>query len=178
MSFSGLFSMIASGLIIAAIAIFIFTFLSKNKSKSATPPPLSKNTVADSFTKIKCNKRFLGIAFIIIAIVSFIFAIVIGAQSSGSYELSQAYGGDAYTGIQNAAAQTANNIMYSNEIIKLCACGIFVILGSILAILGIYFVSESNKEASQASVDNNSKKKTDDTSYYTQEENYDQNYYQ
>ena len=178
MDFSGLFSIIASGLIIAAIAIFIFTFVSKNKSKSDTIPSLSQKTATASFSKIKFDKRFLGIAFIIIAIISFIFAIVIGAQSSGSYELSQAYGGDAYTRIQNAAAQTANNILHTNEIIKLCACGIFVILGSILAILGIYFVSESNKETSQASVDNNSKKKTDDTSYYTQEENYDQNYYQ
>lgn len=39
-------------------------------------------------------------------------------KSSGLYEPSNTYGGDAYTGIQNAAAQTANNLTNVAEIAK------------------------------------------------------------
>ena len=63
----------------------------------------------------------VGVIILIFAIVMFalnpnIFAprmkeIFEEDISSPSYELDEAYGGDAYTGIQNAAAQTANNLI-------------------------------------------------------------------
>lgn len=43
-------------------------------------------------------------------ILSFIFGIVMLSQGVGSYANNMQYGGDAYTGIQNAAAQTARNV--------------------------------------------------------------------
>ena len=47
---------------------------------------------------------------ILSGILSFIFGIVMLSQGVGSYESNMQYGGDAYTGIQNAAAQTARNV--------------------------------------------------------------------
>jgi hypothetical protein len=47
---------------------------------------------------------------ILSGILSFIFGIVMLSQGVGSYANNMQYGGDAYTGIQNAAAQTARNV--------------------------------------------------------------------
>lgn len=51
-------------------------------------------------------------------ILSVIFSFVIKRLDAGTYELAAKYGGDAYTGIQNAAAKSANNIIYLNEAVK------------------------------------------------------------
>ena len=53
-------------------------------------------------------------------------------MSTGYTELSERYGGDAYTGIQNAAAQTANNIRYLAEIIQIGLGGILLIAGLLI----------------------------------------------
>lgn len=47
---------------------------------------------------------------ILSGILSFIFGIIMLSQGVGSYANNMQYGGDAYTGIQNAAAQTARNV--------------------------------------------------------------------
>ncbi len=47
---------------------------------------------------------------ILSGILSFIFGIIMLSQGVGSYASNMQYGGDAYTGIQNAAAQTARNV--------------------------------------------------------------------
>lgn len=65
---------------------------------------------------------FLGIIAVILGIVCF-------CLDSGSYEPNQYYGGDAYTGIQQAAAQSANNVM---QLAKICKFG----FGSILIVSG------------------------------------------
>lgn len=43
-------------------------------------------------------------------LVSLFFGIMMYSMPTGYWESSERYGGDAYTGIQNAAAQTANNV--------------------------------------------------------------------
>ena len=58
-----------------------------------------------------------------------LYSLILGLSSSaqalqmnkGGLESFSTYGGDAYTGIQNAAAQTANNVYYGNDI--LCGLG-------------------------------------------------------
>ena len=47
---------------------------------------------------------------IIVGIISIILAIVCFASDTGDWEKESTYGGDAYTGIQNAGAVTANNV--------------------------------------------------------------------
>lgn len=50
--------------------------------------------------------------------LSVIFGLIMMTLDTGSWESNLSYGGDAYTGIQNAAAQSANNIMALAEIAK------------------------------------------------------------
>ena len=66
------------------------------------------------------SKNFItGVIFIIAGIIAIAFAIVVISQATsyyvGSYTWYETYGGDAYTGIQNAAADTANNVYYLNN---------------------------------------------------------------
>ena len=58
------------------------------------------------------NKKLLKIFGIALGVLTIILAIVVFTQNVGYYESSHSYGGDAYTGIQNASAQAANNVKY------------------------------------------------------------------
>lgn len=71
------------------------------------------------------------IVFSIIALVAMIFAIICFVSSIDSYrehvELLS-YGGDAYTGIQNAAADTANNVyLLNNSLYFLFGCSFSIV---------------------------------------------------
>ncbi len=57
------------------------------------------------------KEKFLtlaALAFIILGVIAFIMGS--NLTYYGSYESTEKYGGDAYTGMQNAAAKTANNV--------------------------------------------------------------------
>ena len=54
-------------------------------------------------------------------------------QDVGYWEASISYGGDAYTGIQNAAAQTANNVQ---DLAEIAAMG----FGFLLISLGLFMI--------------------------------------
>ncbi len=77
-------------------------------------------------------KRKLAMLAIIIGAIAIVMAIVCFALSPGDNQYNSSYGGDAYTGIQNAAAQTARNIVRTNTIIKIG-------FGSLLLVAGIAF---------------------------------------
>ena len=68
-------------------------------------------------------------------VLSIIFGFVLRSASTGLYEVSTEYGGEAYTGIQNAAAQTANNVIDLAQVVRdgisclLIAVGLIVIFG-------------------------------------------------
>ncbi|MBO4893736.1 MAG: hypothetical protein J5562_02330 [Clostridia bacterium] len=70
-------------------------------------------------------KKFSNIVGIISGFISVVFSFVVKGMSIGSYERNYTYGGDAYTGIQNASAQTANNVQ---ELADLVRTGIFAFL--------------------------------------------------
>ena len=65
------------------------------------------------------KKKLMAYICLAIAALSLIFAIVCFTMDvdyvRGSTESNSSYGGDAYTGIQNAAAQTATNVYYMNK---------------------------------------------------------------
>lgn len=65
-------------------------------------------------------------------LLSIIFSFIIFFMSNGYFELSERYGGDAYTGIQNAAAQTANNVQDLCELVQMGFGGILLIAGLLL----------------------------------------------
>ena len=92
------------------------------------------------------SRKTINIIGILAGALSIVMSIVTFCLSTGLSESNSRYGGDAYTGIQNAAAQSANNIMYSNIILKIA-------LGSLLLVVGIvlicYFVGNLKKQESE-----------------------------
>lgn len=68
--------------------------------------------------------------------ISVILSIICFCLYDGGYESSYTYGGDAYTGIQNASAQAANNLINLADIVKFG-------FGSVLLIGGLYLILSS-----------------------------------
>ena len=67
-----------------------------------------------------------------LGILSFVFAFMIFVANVGYNESDEYYGGDAYTGIQQAAAQTANNVVDLAELLQCGLACILVIHGGVL----------------------------------------------
>lgn len=93
--------------------------------------PVRPNSGIDSFAKknSKAGKKICSIAGAIGGFISIIFGFIISGMSTGSWENNTSYGGDAYTGIQNAAAQTANNVQDLAEILKIGSAFALIIFG-------------------------------------------------
>lgn len=93
--------------------------------------------------KIRKNIGF-GIAYIILGVISVIWGLTLGYV--GNYESASYYGGDAYTGIQNAAATTANNVDSLGKVVCSGLKGIMIVFGGTLITVGVYSIlkKESN----------------------------------
>ena len=69
----------------------------------------------------------------VIGMLSGVLSIILGFMASGysigSFELETSYGGDAYTGIQNAAAQTANNVRDLAKIVRFGCSSLLIVIG-------------------------------------------------
>jgi hypothetical protein len=77
-------------------------------------------------------------------ILSVLFGLITLSQDTGSWESSSSYGGDAYTGIQNAAAQTANNVQDLAEIVAMGFGFLLIALG----LFGIFYFITKMKNLS------------------------------
>lgn len=82
-------------------------------------------------------KSIRSIAFIILGIVALTFSNEINDQRLGDYISTSIYGGDAYTGIQNAAADTGNNVYKQSQIVQQGFSYTFILVGWSLLIIGI-----------------------------------------
>jgi len=67
--------------------------------------------------------------------ISLIFSIIIFSMDTGYFESSKMYGGEAYTGIQNAAAQTANNAQALCKLLQMGFGALLLIIGLVLIIV-------------------------------------------
>ena len=94
------------------------------------------------------KKQFIGVVAFILAALSLIFAIYcfsVNVSANGSYEENKSYGGDAYTGMQNASAQAANNALNAertlckliNTMTTVCGMG-FVLVTVAGAAVGVH----------------------------------------
>ena len=92
------------------------------------------------------NKKLLKIFGIILGVLAIVLAIVIFTQDVGYYESNHSYGGDAYTGIQNASAQAANNIMYVGELIRFSIGSLMLVMG-LGMLLGSLCITTGKKAA-------------------------------
>lgn len=91
------------------------------------------------------SRKFLGVMFLIIAGISLVFAIscfrLETDEMRGDIEWNESYGGDAYTGIQNAAAQTANNTYYVGLNISNFAKCVTTMGGFLFTVISFLFAS-------------------------------------
>ena len=82
-----------------------------------------------SAVKQKVKGKASCVFGVISGILSILFGLITLSQDTGSWESSSSYGGDAYTGIQNAAAQTANNVQDLAEIVAMGFGFLLITLG-------------------------------------------------
>ncbi len=80
---------------------------------------------------------FASMGGIVVGAISVIQSFIIGSHATGSHVTNSTYGGDAYTGIQNAAAAGARNAEITNDILVQGFSAILLVLG--LALI-CYFV--------------------------------------
>ncbi len=92
------------------------------------------------------NWKLLKTFCFILGILSIIMAITVYSGSVGYTESFKSYGGDAYTGIQNAGAQAANNIKYLGETIR-SALGSFLLIQGLCMLLGSFCIKKAPKAA-------------------------------
>ena len=93
------------------------------------------------------KKRLLGVLLIIVGIVSFSLSISCYRLSNGDYMSYEYYGGDAYTGIQHAAARTANNMQYLIDALKTCFGHVLMVAALILWATGLYGLLQRDEQA-------------------------------
>ncbi len=91
-------------------------------------------------------KKFTGLLSLIASIVSAVLSIVLFNMETGSYESPLYYGGDAYTGIQQAAAQSANNTIALAEICSTGFGAICLIAAFAFFMLALLLFSSKNQK--------------------------------
>ena len=99
------------------------------------------------------NRKLLSIILAIVGIVAVILGIVCFCSDSGNNEYNEYYGGDAYTGIQNAAAQTARNVKDLGNIVKVGFGSVLLVAGFALAGCGICGLIPEKKTEQTAPVE-------------------------
>lgn len=87
----------------------------------------------------------LLIGFIVLTIFGIISTIYISNLPIGDLADKNIYGGDAYTGIQQASATGASNTLYLSQI-AMAGFSLFGIFNIIVGIIGIIYVTISLKE--------------------------------
>ena len=96
--------------------------------------------------KSKKSNRICPIIGVIGGLISIIFGFVVSGMSTGNWESNSSYGGDAYTGIQNAAAQTANNVQDLAAILKTGMSFSLIVFGiAMIAYFGLKLSKNTEK---------------------------------
>ena len=120
----------------------------QNATPAFTPVQTAGNGGLSGFANknAKKGKLICSIIGAIGGFISIILGFVVSGMSTGSWESNTSYGGDAYTGIQNAAAQTANNVQDLAEILKTGMSSALIIFGiAMIAYFGLKFFKNTEK---------------------------------
>lgn len=83
-------------------------------------------------------KKAVSVIGIINGILSFIFAYYVNSMDTGKFISRESYGGDAYTGIQNAAANSGNNIQELCMLVQSGFTYFFIVFGIAMIVFGLY----------------------------------------
>lgn len=101
---------------------------------------------ATSAVKAETPKTNFKNVLNICGILSLIFGLIVFNKNTGYSQQSITYGGDAYTGIQNAAAQAANNVKFLNEAVVYGFGALLIVVGiALVCYFGRKYVIENNK---------------------------------
>ena len=96
-------------------------------------------------TNQKKGQAFFSILGIIGGIVSIILGLAVVYYDTGAWEMSNRYGADFYTDVQNSVAQAANNIQCVAEMLNTGISSMLIIFGvAMIAYFGLKFLK--NKE--------------------------------
>ena len=96
-----------------------------------------------------------------VLIIGFIALIILGvsmisyandSSNSGRTTSMESYGGDAYTGIQQASATTANNVYKNNDnlLFYIKSNGIFYVIAGATGLLYCFFDKSKNQSSEKA----------------------------
>jgi len=85
-------------------------------------------------------RRVFGALLLAFSLIAFIASMSMFDSYTGGYESNERYGGDAYTGIQNAAAQTANNVERLSTIVSEGFGSLFLLSSFTMFACGLYQV--------------------------------------
>ena len=105
-----------------------------------------KPQTIDKILKPQIKDKIFDILGMVTGILSVIIGITFFSGSYGVHVTSQSYGGDAYTGIQNAVAYTGNNVRALAKLLKSGFAWILIIIGlAIIFYFASRFISRKNK---------------------------------
>ena len=90
-------------------------------------------------------KKSFAYIFILIGIVSVILGTVCYSMETGQREFNYSHSEDAYTGIQNGVAQTANNVKYLTEVTAFGFGSVLTVGGVFMLVFGIKNLSAAKK---------------------------------
>ena len=103
--------------------------------------PYSNATQEAYPAKAKSKGKVACIFGMLSGALSVLFGLLTLGMDAGAWEANSSYGGDAYTGIQNAAAQTANNVQ---DLAEIAAQGFGFLLIS-LGLFAIFYFATKKK---------------------------------
>ena len=86
------------------------------------------------------KSTFFGVLYIVIGLLSIIWGLQLNYY--GNHSKEAIYGGDAYTGIQNASSKTANNVNELGDLLCISFKGILIVMGGTIIIYGISTISK------------------------------------
>ena len=141
------------------VAAYVEEFKTGRKVKNSVVSPVqteSNNKLkASEKKKFKTSIRSFSLLGVFGGLLSVVFGFVVSNMSTGYWESSKNYGGDAYTGIQNAAAQTANNVQDLAEILKTgISFGLIVFGIAMISYFGLKIFNAESKKVSTYDVEN------------------------
>ena len=94
--------------------------------------------------------KIFDLAYVVIGALAIVFAIICFAMEVNAdtcaWVSKLSYGGDAYTGIQNAGAATANNINILNDSINILVANVKTCFGFVFLLVGLLFVVKGLKK--------------------------------
>ena len=86
--------------------------------KATEPKPSSTKPFETTQKGINARKVLRAIFLVVIGIWALVLSGKMDDRETDDYAFFHSYGGDAYTGIQNAAAKTSKNVVYLNNTLK------------------------------------------------------------